>query len=210
MTPRTPDAGTPDAGMPDGGTPSVGPRARPLLIVHTGDGKGKTTAAFGLALRGWAQGWSVGIYQFVKSARWPAGERTALETLGRLGHREGTGGPVTVEVLGSGCSWLRSAGPLEDQASLARAGWDHVRAGLAARAHTMWILDELTHPLRHGWLDIDDVVETLTGRPGFQHVVVTGRGCPDPLRNAADLVTEMTKVRHPFDAGVRGQPGIEW
>ncbi|GAA2179691.1 cob(I)yrinic acid a,c-diamide adenosyltransferase [Brooklawnia cerclae] len=184
-------------------------RRRPVVIVNTGDGKGKTTAACGLALRAWAQGWSVGVYQFVKSGKWHAGERAALEALGRLHEQTGEGGPVVWESLGTGRTGLRSQADADPE-GLARAGWARVRELLAVQAHDLYVLDEFNHVLRRGWVDPSEVVDVLAARPGTQHVVITGRGAPPELVDAADIVTEMVKVRHVFDTGQRGQAGIEW
>jgi cob(I)alamin adenosyltransferase len=185
-------------------------RNRPLVIVHTGDGKGKSTAAFGLALRGWNQGWSVGVFQFVKSAKWRIGEQTAVETLGRLHEETGTGGPMEWHKMGSGWSWSRKAGDEEDHAAAAQEGWAEIKRRLADETHGLYVLDEFTYPMAWGWVDVADVVQTLIERPGNQHVVITGRRCPEPIIGIADLVTEMTKVKHPFDHGQKGQRGIEW
>lgn len=178
-------------------------RNRPVLIVNTGDGKGKTTAACGVALRAWAQGWSVGVYQFVKSAAWKPGERDALLALG------GLSGDVTWERMGTGWSWARATDPGDARAA-AVEGWANIRQGLAEERHRFWLLDEFTYPMDWGWIDVDEVVEALTTRPGTQHVAITGRRCPQAVIDAADLVTEMTKIKHPFDKGQRGQVGIEW
>ncbi len=180
-------------------------RHQPRLIVHTGDGKGKTTAAFGMALRAWARGWNIGVYQFIKSTKWRSGEQRALETLGN----SGDGGQVTWSTMGQGWTWLRANADL-DQVELALAGWQRVRDLLARQAHDFYLLDEFNHVLARGWIDVDEVVEVLTNRPGTQHVVITGRGAPAALVEAADLVTEMVSVKHPFDLGQRGQAGIEW
>lgn len=184
-------------------------RHRPRLIVHTGDGKGKSTAAFGLGLRGWARGWSVGVFQFIKSGKWHTGEQTAYEQLARAHEQTGVGGPVEWQCLGPGWTWLRATAGT-DQESMARAGWEYVRRQMAEQTHRLYILDEFNHVLSKGWLDVDEVVATLLARPGCQHVVVTGRHAPQQLIDAADLVTSMTKVKHPFDKGERGQAGIEW
>lgn len=185
-------------------------RHRPLVVVHTGNGKGKSTAAFGLALRGWNQGWSIGIFQFVKSAKWRIGEQAALEALGRLHTDTGAGGPVEWHKMGAGWSWSRKPGGEEDHAAQAVEGWAEVRRRLAAEAHTVYVLDEFTYPLKWGWIDVDEVVTALTERPGYQHVIITGRECDPRIVDIADLVTEMTKVKHPFDEGRPGQKGIEW
>jgi cob(I)alamin adenosyltransferase len=185
-------------------------RNRPLLMVHTGDGKGKSTAAFGLALRGWNQGFRIGVFQFVKSAKWRIGEQTVLERLGTLHTETGEGGPVEWHKMGSGWSWSRKAGGEVDHAQEAAAGWAEIKRRLAAETHDLYVLDEFTYPINWGWVDIDDIVETLAGRPGHQHVVITGRKADPRLIDIADLVTEMTKVKHPMDAGQKGQRGIEW
>ena len=189
--------------IPEDGLTTKQRRNRPVLIVNTGDGKGKTTAACGVALRAWAQGWSIGVYQFVKSAAWKPGERDALQALG------GLGGDVVWERMGTGWSWTRATDPSDSRAA-AVEGWANIRAGLAEQRHRFWLLDEFTYPMDWGWIAVEDVVETLTNRPGNQHVVITGRRCPQAVIDVADLVTEMTKLKHPFDHGQRGQAGIEW
>jgi len=196
--------------VPEDGLSTRQRRNRPILAVHTGDGKGKSTAAFGLALRGWNQGWSLGIFQFVKSAKWRLGEQTAFEQLGELHRSSGAGGPVDWQKMGSGWSWSKKAGSEDDHAAAAAEGWTEIKRRIAAEEHDLYLLDEFTYPINWGWIDIDDVVQTLTGRPGHQHVVITGRRADPRLLEIADLVTEMTKIKHPMDAGQKGQRGIEW
>ena len=171
---------------PNDGLSTKQRRLRPVLVVNTGEGKGKTTAAVGTALRAWHQGWRVGVFQFVKSGRWHVGEQDALQALGQLHEETGVGGPVT------------------------REGWRHVSDLLAHEAFDFYLLDEFTYPMDWGWLDVNEVVEILVNRSGTQHVVITGRRAPDALIKVADIVTEMTKIKHPFDLGQRGQAGIEW
>ncbi|NYJ73303.1 cob(I)yrinic acid a,c-diamide adenosyltransferase [Allobranchiibius huperziae] len=204
--------------MPKGQTPvaaadGLTTRARrnsPLVVVHGGDGKGKSTAAFGLALRGWNQGWSIGVFQFVKSAKWRIGEQSALEALDVVHRETGQGGPIEWHKMGSGWSWSRKAGSEQEHADAAREGWVEIKRRLAEQTHTLYILDEFTYVMKWGWVDVDDVVSTLRDRPGHQHVVITGRN-PDPrLLEIADVATEMTKIAHPFDKGQKGQKGIEW
>ncbi len=185
-------------------------RNRPLLMVHTGDGKGKSTAAFGLALRGWNQGFRIAVFQFVKSAKWRIGEQTVLERLGALHNETGEGGPVEWHKMGSGWSWSRKAGSDADHAQEAAAGWAEIKRRLAAETHDLYVLDEFTYPINWGWVDIGDIVDTLAARPGHQHVIITGRKADPRLIEVADLVTEMTNVKHPMDAGQKGQRGIEW
>jgi cob(I)alamin adenosyltransferase len=185
-------------------------RNQPLLVVHTGDGKGKSTAAFGLALRAWNQGWSIGVFQFVKSAKWRIGEQAALEALGQLHDRTGIGGPVEWHKMGSGWSWSRKAGTQDDHAEAAREGWQEIKRRLGEGTHQLYVLDEFTYPVNWGWIELDDVVTTLLNRSSDQHVIITGRNADPRLIDAASLVTEMTKIKHPFDSGQKGQRGIEW
>ncbi|WP_375001719.1 cob(I)yrinic acid a,c-diamide adenosyltransferase [Aeromicrobium sp. CTD01-1L150] len=196
--------------VPDDGLTTRQRRNRPLLAVNTGDGKGKSTAAFGLALRGWNQGWSIGVFQFVKSAKWRIGEQTVLERLGELHEQTGEGGPVQWHKMGAGWSWSRKQGTETDHAEEAADGWAEVKRRLAEEQHDLYVLDEFTYLMERGWVETDDVIATLTGRPGRQHVVVTGRRAAPELIEIADLVTEMQHVKHPFDRGQKGQRGIEW
>lgn len=196
--------------VPDDGLTTRQRRNRPLVMVHTGPGKGKSTAAFGLAMRAWNQGWKVGVFQFVKSAKWRVGEQNVLEHLGRLHETEGLGGPVEWHKMGSGWSWSRKSGSDEDHAVAAAEGWAEIKRRLATETHDLYVLDEFTYPLKWGWVDVDDVADTLASRPGRQHVVITGRDAAPRLLEVADLVTEMTKVKHPMDVGQKGQRGIEW
>lgn len=195
---------------PDDGRTTRQRRHTPLVVVHSGSGKGKSTAAFGLALRGWNQGWSIGVFQFVKSAKWRIGEEAALLALDEVHRTSGQGGPVEWHKMGSGWSWSRKAGTEEDHAADAQEGWDEIKRRLAAETHQLYILDEFTYPMKWGWIDADDVVTTLRGRPGYQHVVITGRDPHPALLEIADVSTEMTKLAHPFDKGQKGQKGIEW
>jgi cob(I)alamin adenosyltransferase len=196
--------------IPDDGLTTRARRNAPLLAVHTGPGKGKSTAAFGMALRAWNQGFDVAVFQFVKSAKWKVGEEQAFRELGRLHDEQGIGGPVQWHKMGSGWSWTRKHGAEVDHAEAAADGWAEIARRLAAEAHDFYVLDEFTYPLKWGWVDVDEVVSTLTSRPGTQHVVITGRDAPQRLLDAADLVTEMTKLKHPMDLGRKGQRGIEW
>lgn len=196
--------------IPDDGLTTRERRNRPLIVVNTGPGKGKSTAAFGLAMRGWNQGFSIGVFQFVKSAKWRIGEQTVLERLGELHEETGEGGPVTWHKMGSGWSWSRKAGTEEDHVADAAEGWAEIKRALAEERHDLYVLDEFTYPMKWGWVDVDDVVATLTSRPGRQHVVITGRHADPRLVEAANLVTEMGQVKHPMEVGQKGQRGIEW
>jgi cob(I)alamin adenosyltransferase len=195
--------GKPDT-VPDDGLTTRQRRNRPLLLVHTGPGKGKSTAAFGLALRAWNQGWPIGVFQFVKSAKWKVGEERALRVLGASGE----GGPVAWHKMGEGWSWIQR--DITDSEAAAREGWEQVKRDLAAETYRLYVLDEFAYPMHWGWVPVEEVVSVLRDRPGTQHVVITGRNAPPELLDAADLVTEMAKVKHPMDTGQKGQRGIEW
>ena len=171
---------------------------RGLLIVHTGAGKGKSTAAFGMVLRCLGHGMRVGIVQFVKGA-WGTGERDVLARFPDL---------VTCRAMGEGFTW-----DTQDRArdiAAARAAWELATAMIADPSYRMVLLDELNIVLRYGYLPLDEVMAALTAKPRDLHVVVTGRNAPAELIEAADLVTEMTLVKHPFRAGVKAQRGIEF
>ena len=209
--------------VPDDGLTTRARRRVPVLAVHTGDGKGKSTAAFGMALRAWTAGMNVAVFQFVKSAKWKVGEENAFRELGRLHDEQGIGGSVDWNKMGSGWSWSRpvrgvgESRPVrgvgesdENHEAVAAEGWAEISRRISLQQHDFYVLDEFTYPLNWGWIDVDEVVEVLAHRPGSQHVVITGRAAPQRLVDAADLVTEMTKIAHPMDAGRKGQRGIEW
>ena len=196
--------------VPDDGLTTRTRRNAPVLAVHTGPGKGKSTAAFGMALRAWQAGLDIAVFQFVKSAKWRVGEEAAFGQLGRLHDEQGIGGAVEWHKMGAGWSWSRKAGSEADHATAAAEGWAEIARRLAAAQHDFYVLDEFTYPLNWGWVDVDEVIATLLNRPGGQHVVITGRDAPPRLIEVADLVTEMTKVKHPMDVGRKGQKGIEW
>ena len=169
---------------------------RGLVLIHTGDGKGKSTAAFGLALRAHGRGKAVKIYQFMKVPSARFGEHRIFEQLG-----------VPIEGLGDGFSWKSK--DLEHSAQLARDGWERAAATILAGEHFLVVLDEITYPLRYGWLDLDRVLDVLRTRPSHVNVVLTGRGAPQELVDLADTVTEMKLIKHHYNAGVPAQRGIE-
>jgi cob(I)alamin adenosyltransferase len=196
--------------VPQDGLTTRQRRNRPLTMVHTGPMKGKSTAAFGMALRAWNAGLSVGVFQFVKSAKWRVGEESAFAALNTVHEQTGQGAPVAWHKMGEGWSWIQRAGTEDDHAADAQEGWRQIQRDLAAETYRFYVLDEFTYPMKWGWVDPDEVVTTLAARPGAQHVVITGRDAAPALLDYADLVTEMTKVKHPMDAGQKGQRGIEW
>jgi cob(I)alamin adenosyltransferase len=174
------------------------PRDRPLFIVITGHGKGKSTSAFGMLLRAWAREYRCGVFQFMKSGKWKVGEAKAAQQLGG----------IDWEKMGDGWTWISR--DLEESADKARAGWEEVKRRIAAETYEFLLLDELTYAIKDGWIPEQEIVETITNRPGFQHVVVTGRDASPGLIEAADLVSEVVKIKHPMDQGIRAQQGIEW
>jgi cob(I)alamin adenosyltransferase len=171
---------------------------RGLVIVHTGTGKGKSTAAFGMVLRCIGHGMRVGVVQFVKGV-WGTGERVVLDRFPEL---------VTCRAMGEGFTW-----ETQDRArdiAAARAAWEEAKAMIADPSYRMVLLDELNIVLRYDYLPLDEVLETLKAKPRDLHVVVTGRNAKPELIELADLVTEMTLVKHPFRGGVKAQKGIEF
>jgi len=169
---------------------------RGLVIVNTGDGKGKSTAAFGLALRAHGRAKPVRILQFMKVPSARFGEHRMFEQLG-----------IPIEGLGDGFSWKSQ--DLERSAQLARDGWLKARAAIMSGEFFLVVLDEITYPLIYGWLPLQEVLDTLAARPREVHVCLTGRRCPPEIVEIADTVTEMTMVKHAFKAGVPAQRGIE-
>ena len=170
-----------------------------LLIVHTGKGKGKSTAAFGLVARAIGNGMRVGVVQYVKG-KWETGERGVLEHFPEQ---------VTIRTMGEGFTW-ETQDKARDIAAAERA-WAVSKEMIADPSHDLVVLDELNIVLRYDYLDLDDVLATLRGRREMLHVVVTGRNAKPELIEAADLVTEMTQIKHPFrEQNVRAQKGIEF
>ncbi|WP_019831278.1 cob(I)yrinic acid a,c-diamide adenosyltransferase [Sphingomonas sp. PR090111-T3T-6A] len=171
---------------------------RGLLIVHTGKGKGKTTAALGMVVRAIGHGKKVGVVQFVKGAM-TTGEKVVFDAF-----------PAQVEFkpMGEGFTW-----DTQDRArdiAVARTAWEEVKRMVADPVYDMVLADELNIVLRYDYLPLDEVLAVLTAKPEMKHVIVTGRNAPEALVEAADLVTEMTLVKHPFRSGVKAQAGIEF
>ena len=171
---------------------------RGLLIVHTGKGKGKSTAAFGMVFRCIGHGFKSGVIQFIKGA-WDTGERTVLEKFPDL---------VTIKAVGEGFTW-----ETQDRArdiAHAREGWEEAKKLIADPSYKMVMLDELNIVLRYDYLPMEEVLEVLKARPTDKHIVITGRNARDELIEIADLVTEMEQVKHPFRSGVKAQAGVEF
>jgi cob(I)alamin adenosyltransferase len=172
-------------------------RQRSIVLVNTGEGKGKSTAAFGVVLRGVARGWRVSVVQFVKSDTWKVGEEKVCRQLG-----------VEWAQTGDGFSWLSD--DLERSRALAGAAWDLAREVIAGGEHRLVVLDELTYPMNWGWIPAGEVAAALRARPEGVNVIATGRDAPPELIEVADTVTEMRKVRHAYDRGVRAKRGIDF
>lgn len=172
-------------------------RAGSLLLVNTGDGKGKSSAAFGVMLRSVAVGWPVVVLQFIKSGEWKVGEEKVGRQLGVEWHS-----------LGEGFTW--DSDNLEHDKDVAQRAWKTAAEIISAGQHRLVILDELTYLCTWGWIDTDDVVNVLRSRPDDVNVIITGRDCPEKIIEIADTVTEMRKVKHAYDQGITAKKGIEY
>ena len=168
-----------------------------LIVVNTGDGKGKSTAAFGVVMRAVARKWRVAVVQFLKSGDWQVGEEQVARSLG-----------VDWWALGDGFTW-DSKDLTEDQA-VARTAWEHAAAVIGAGEHRLVVLDEITYPMNWGWIETDEVLATLRDRPEKVNVVLTGRDAPAALVELADTVTEMRNVKHAYDRGIVAKKGIDY
>jgi cob(I)alamin adenosyltransferase len=172
-------------------------RAQSLVLLNTGHGKGKSSAAFGVMARGWARGWRVGVVQFVKGGKWKTGERKLAEKL-----------DIEWHTLGDGFTWEST--DLERTAQLGRDAWAEAAGRLASGDYDLLIFDELTYPIKYGWVPVEDVVAAIRDRSPKTSVVVTGRDAPEELIAVADTVTEMRKVKHAYDEGISAMKGIEF
>jgi cob(I)alamin adenosyltransferase len=172
-------------------------KRKALVILYTGNGKGKTTAALGMLLRAWGRGMKVCMLSFIKAETSNYGEERAARKLG-----------IELIPLGGGFTWLSK--DIEKDKALAQRCWELCKAKIASAAYDIVVLDEITYPITYGWLDVDEVIETLRSRPADLHVVLTGREAHEKLIEFADLVTEMREVKHPFNAGIKAQPGVDF
>ena len=168
-----------------------------LVVVNTGNGKGKTTAALGVLFRAWGRGYNVCMLQFIKSTTSNYGENRGAKKIG-----------MEIISLGGGFTWLSK--DIEKDKALARELWGTCREKIASGAYDIVALDEFTYPLAYGWLSVDEVIAFLKERPARTHVIITGRDAPQELVDYADLVTEMREIKHPFQLGIKAQPGIEF
>jgi len=172
-------------------------RADSIVLLNTGHGKGKSSAAFGVMGRGWARGWTVGVVQFVKSGKWKTGERKLADHLGIEWH-----------TLGDGFTWEST--DLDETAAKARHAWSVARQKLASGDYDLLILDELTYAVTYGWVPVAEIVAGVAARATRTNVVITGRDAALELVELADTVTEMRKVKHAYDRGIGAKKGIEY
>ncbi|HEX9505684.1 MAG TPA: cob(I)yrinic acid a,c-diamide adenosyltransferase [Acidimicrobiia bacterium] len=173
-------------------------RAAPsVIVVNTGDGKGKSTAAFGVVMRAVARGWRVAVVQFLKSGDWHVGEEDTARKLG-----------VDWMAMGEGFTW--DSADLDEDTAVARAAWAKAAELIQAGEHRLVVLDEITYPMTWGWIETDDVVETIRNRPRDVNVIATGRDAPASLIDVADTVTEMRKIKHAYDQGIAAKKGIDY
>ena len=184
-------------GPPTHAPPRGTARAESLVVVNTGDGKGKSTAAFGTMIRAVARGWPVSVIQFLKSGDWAVGEEQVARRLG-----------VDWFALGDGFTWDSS--DMSESEAVARRAWEFAAGVIAAADHRLVILDEITYPMNWGWVDTDEVVAAIRDRPATVNVVCTGRDAPQALIDVAHTVTEMRKVKHAYDQGVMARRGIDY
>jgi cob(I)alamin adenosyltransferase len=168
-----------------------------IIVLNTGDGKGKSSAAFGVMNRGWARGWTVGVVQFLKSGKWKVGERKLADHLGIEWH-----------TLGDGFTWEST--DMDETIAKGRHAWEVASTMLASGAYDLLILDEATYAVKYGWVEVADMVEGLTNRSPRTNVVITGRGAPAELIEIANTVTEMRKIKHAYDEGISAMKGIEF
>jgi cob(I)alamin adenosyltransferase len=189
---------TPEPDQPPTERPQRAPERVPSrVLVHTGDGKGKTSAAMGIVMRALARGWRVSVVQFVKDGRWKTGEEMSARELG-----------ADWWSIGGGFTW--DSTDMDRTEAIAREAWAAARNLILAGEHELVVLDEITYPMNWGWIDAQDVTETIRSRPSQVSVVATGRDAPDALCAVADTVTEMASVKHAFDEGVGAMRGIEY
>jgi cob(I)alamin adenosyltransferase len=172
-------------------------RAPSLVLVNTGPGKGKTTAAMGVAMRGVGRGWRVAVVQFLKSGNWRTGEEQVARQLG-----------VDWWAMGEGFTW--DSTDLSVDQAMAASAWEQAKRAIVAGDHQLVVLDEITYPINWAWIALDDVVATIVGRPSHVNIVCTGRDAPTGLIDIADTVTEMHVVKHAYEAGIRAKKGIDF
>jgi cob(I)alamin adenosyltransferase len=182
--------------------PSSAPRkaevkAPSIVLVNTGDGKGKSTAGFGTLMRAVARGWKVCVIQFIKSGRWKVGEEDTGRKLG-----------IDWWAIGDGFTW--DSKNMDESEAVAREAWRSAKEKIASGDYRVVMLDEITYPINWGWIDVADVVDAIRNRPEHVNLILTGRDAPKEVVDAADTVTEMNNVRHAYDSGIKAIRGIDF
>ncbi|MCY3887810.1 MAG: cob(I)yrinic acid a,c-diamide adenosyltransferase [Chloroflexi bacterium] len=190
-----------EGSSPDESAPAAGNGRRSrrgLIIVNTGEGKGKTTAALGVIFRAWGRDFRVRMFQFIKHTTARFGEHRAARRL-----------DIPIEALGDGFTWLSK--DMDQTTALALAQWDRCKEAIVKGEDDIIVLDEFTYAMHYGWVPVSEVIDTLQRRPAPMHVIITGRYAPQELIDFADLVTEMRLIKHPYqEQGIKAQPGIEF
>jgi cob(I)alamin adenosyltransferase len=181
---------------PEGAEDAPG-RVASLVLVNTGHGKGKSSAAFGVMGRAWARGWKVGVVQFIKGGKWKVGERKLADHLG-----------IEWQVLGDGFTWEST--DLDETAAKGRHAWEVAREKLASGEYDMLILDEVTYAVTYGWVPVEDVVAGVVNRAPKTNVVITGRDAAPEIIAIADTATEMRQIKHAYEKGIKARKGIEY
>lgn len=172
-------------------------RAESIILVNTGHGKGKSSAAFGVMSRGWARGWRVGVVQFIKSGKWKTGEKKLADHL-----------EIEWHTLGDGFTW--ESEDLDETAAKGRHAFNVAKEMLISGNYDLLIFDELTYAVKYGWVDVNEVTSALISRSPKTNVVITGRDCPQEIIDIADTVTEMRKIKHAYEKGIGAKKGIEY
>lgn len=173
------------------------PKKHPLVLLYTGNGKGKTTSALGVTMRAWGRGWRICWLQFIKSKTANFGETRAAEQMG-----------IEMIPLGDGFTWLSK--DIEHDIALAHECWVLSRQKIESAKYDLVVLDEITYPITYGWLEIEEVLTVLRNRPSNVNIIMTGRDATPELIEFSDLVTEMSEIKHPYQQGIKAQPGIDF
>jgi cob(I)alamin adenosyltransferase len=193
-TPEPPEETT---GLPKQRQAGLFPKKHPLVLLYTGNGKGKTTSALGVTMRAWGRGWRVCWLQFIKSKTANFGETRAAEHMG-----------IEMIPLGDGFTWLSKN--IKHDIALAHECWTLSRQKIESSQYDLVVLDEITYPITYGWLEIEEVLTVLRNRPSNVDIIMTGRDAAPALIEFADLVTEMNEIKHPYQQGIKAQPGIDF
>ncbi len=197
MTSGSPDASKTQSAPTENPIRPDGTQARSVVLVLTGDGKGKSSSAFGTAIRGLARGWKVAVVQFLKSGEWRVGEEEVLTKLG-----------AEWFALGDGFTW--ESEDLDESAAIAQKAWQFAADLIAAGEHDVVLLDEITYAINYGWIDGEEVAAAITGRPEHVYVIATGRDAPEVLTDVADTVSEVRNVKHAYDKGIMARRGFDY